>query len=144
MPMKVNVGANKKVGESNYGSRGASVNLEIELDSGLVQEPAKLQEKIRQLFSLVRTSLAEELNGTANGHPAPNGSSQQQANGTNTSRSKPRPVTQSQLRALNAIAKNQGLDLARFVREQFQVRKPEELSIKQASEAIDRLKSSNQ
>jgi hypothetical protein len=66
--MKLNVGASKKVGEANYGSRGASVNIEMELDSGLIAEPNKLREKIRQLFTLVRSSLAEELNG--NGHPA--------------------------------------------------------------------------
>lgn len=152
MPMKVNIGLSKKLGESNYGSRGASVNLELELDGSLVQEHAKLQEKIRQLFGLVRTSLAEELNGGAghaqngngtNQQPS-NGSGQQPTNGNSQSSSKPRPATQSQVKALHAIAKNQGLDLTRFIREQFQARKPEELSIKEASQAIDRLKSSNQ
>src|SRR5207253_2873718 len=70
MPLKLNVGASKKVGEANYGSRGASINLELELDANLVSEPSKLQDKIRQLFGLVRTSLAEELNaGNGNGHP---------------------------------------------------------------------------
>src|SRR5262249_32608997 len=64
MPLKLNIGLCKKVGEANYGSRGASVNVEVEVDSSLVTEPAKLQERIRQLFGLVRTSLAEELNGS--------------------------------------------------------------------------------
>ena len=66
MPLKLNVGASKKVGENNYGSRGASINVEMELDSALVGDPARLQERIRQLFGLVRTSLAEELNGNGN------------------------------------------------------------------------------
>ena len=39
------------------------LNLELELDASLVAEPQKLQERIRDLFDLVRTSLAEELNG---------------------------------------------------------------------------------
>lgn len=145
MPMKLNVGANKKLGEANFGSRGGSVNLEIELDSGLLQEPEKLKEKIRQLFGLVRSSLNEELNGGASHGHAENGNGNRAspANGNGASSDKPRPATQSQVRALNAIAKSQRLDLTQFLRDHFQVRKAEELSIKEASEAIDQLKSSN-
>src|SRR5439155_26010436 len=82
MPLKLNVGASRKVTDNNYGSRGASMNLELELDASLVADPPKLQERIRELFGLVRASLAEELNGhgavndsdpeepPTNGHPA--------------------------------------------------------------------------
>src|SRR5439155_7086344 len=72
MPLRLNVGLNRKVGEVNYSSRGASVNLELELDGALVAEPQKLHERIRQLFGLVRTALAEELNGGSNGHDSAN------------------------------------------------------------------------
>src|SRR5262245_16975493 len=72
MPLKLNVGASRKVTDNNYGSRGASVNLELEVDASLAAEPGKLQEEIRRLFGLVRASLAEELNGhgpaDTNGH----------------------------------------------------------------------------
>lgn len=139
MPLTINVGLNRKVGEPNYGSRGASVHLELELDSSLVNEPPRLQEKIRQLFGMVRASLAEELKGGSGGQ-ASNGNGQEQVNGKD---GKPRPATQSQVRALNAVAKNQGLDIAAFIHERFQVHKAEELSVKQASEAIAQLKSSN-
>jgi hypothetical protein len=60
MPLKLNVGLSRKVGERNYGSRGANVNVEVELDPALVKNTGKLQEKIRQLFALVRASLSEE------------------------------------------------------------------------------------
>jgi hypothetical protein len=42
MPLKLNVGASRKVTDNNYGSRGASVNLEMELDTTLVTDPPKL------------------------------------------------------------------------------------------------------
>ena len=32
--LKLNAGISRKVGEPNYGSRGASVNVELELESG--------------------------------------------------------------------------------------------------------------
>jgi hypothetical protein len=150
MPLKLNVGASKKIGEPNYGSRGASVNLELELDATLISEPQKLKERIRQLFGLVRTSLADELNGD-NGHgssdhhaaPAPsrpstNGNGSSQPTPPRTSQS--RPATQSQIRAIHSIAHNQRIDLAIFLTERFRVRRPDDLSIKEASQVIDELK----
>ncbi|MCE9534144.1 MAG: hypothetical protein K8T89_23955, partial [Planctomycetes bacterium] len=66
MPLKLNIGLNRKVGDANYGSHGASVNLELEVESALASDPGKLQERIRQVFQLVRSSLDEEL-GTHSG-----------------------------------------------------------------------------
>jgi hypothetical protein len=123
----------------------------MELDSSLVNDSAKLQERIRQLFGLVRSSLAEELNGNhghsaqpSNGPPnpdtAPNGSQSalQPANHPNPPA---RPATQSQVRALHAICKNQRLNLNQLLRERYNVGRPEDLSIKEASQLIDSLKS---
>jgi hypothetical protein len=146
MPLRLNVGASQKVGEANYGSRGASVNVEMELDATLISEPARLQEKIRQLFSLVRASLAQELNGgTRNGAaPAPSQSASGPDQGPATSgprNGSGRLATQSQIKALFAITKSQQLNLNQLVRERFQVARPDDLSIKEASQLIDSLKS---
>ena len=153
MPLKVNIGASKKVADQNYGSRGASVNLEMELDASLVSEPAKLQEKIRYLFGLARQALIEELNGSnSNGH-APqsnngsgNGNGQPKpangnGNGNGTQRTGgQRQATQSQVKAIHAIARNRRIDVAQFLNERFHVSNPYDLTIKDASQAIDELK----
>jgi hypothetical protein len=135
MPLKVNVGLSRKVGEANYGSRGANINIEMEFDSTLVSEPGKLQSRIRQLFGLVRSSLAEELNG--NKEP-PNGNGNGAGNGHASAPAW--RATQSQVKAIYAIAKSQRLDLASWLRERFHVDRPEDLGIKTASQAIDELK----
>ena len=147
MPLKANVGLSRKVADNHYGSRGASINIELELDSSLIGEPAKFQEKIRQVYGLARSALHEELNGgnghatgSANGSNADtssaNGNGTKQANG-----SRPRPATQSQVKAIHAIANNQRLDLARYLSDHHHVNRPEDLDIKTASQVIDDLKS---
>ena len=70
MPLKTNVGVSRKIADNNYGSRGASVNLEVELDSSLIQEPERFHDRIRQVFRLAQQAIDEEL------------ARQQQASGT--------------------------------------------------------------
>ena len=67
--LKLNIGFNRKVGEANFSSRGASVNLEVEIESALVREPEKLQAKIDYLFGLAKSSVDAQLN--VNGHSEP-------------------------------------------------------------------------
>ena len=59
--IKLHVSACKKITDGNYGSRGGTVGIEIEVDSSLVGDSAKLQAHIRHLFELARKSLTEEL-----------------------------------------------------------------------------------
>lgn len=145
MPLKTNVGVNRKLADNNYGSRGASVNLEVELDSTLIQEPERFLDRIRQVFRLAQQAVDEELarqttpngqpNGdaaaTANGH-AGNGNGHRPSNG--------RKATASQIRAIHAIINRQGLDLVETLRGRFGVQFTEDLSISQASRLIDDLK----
>src|SRR5262245_66250718 len=129
MPLKVNVGLSRKVADNHYGSRGASINVELELDSSLIGEPAKFQEKIRQVYALARTSLNEELTSNQPA-PAPNGNGAKNgsANGQTS-----RPAPASQVKAINSIASNQRLDLARYLTEHNNANRPEDLDIKTAS-----------
>ena len=142
--LKLNVGLNRKVGEANFGSRGASVNLELELEGGLVGDPDRLKERIRQLFVLAKASVDEELNGQTlpasdrhNGQShAPCGTGNGQGNGHGSQRL----ATASQARAIRAIAGRQRFDLEQLLGNRFGIARPEELSITDASSLIDELK----
>lgn len=131
--LKLNVGWSRKAGEPNYGSRGASVHLELEVEAGLVNQPEELQDRIRKLYRLAKSAVDEELNGTCNS-PKP------QQNGNGQPRSQNRPATQSQCRAIHAIASRQRLDLSAELQRRFGVNRPDDLSISQASQLIDAIK----
>ncbi len=147
MPLKLNVGLTKKVGEANYGSRGASVNFDVEIEANLVQEPDQLRDKIRYLFGLAKVAVEEELNGQQqpnnNGQRPPSNNGHHSNGNGNGSHRTPngRSATASQVRAIHAIATRNGVDLALKLSGEFGVSKPDELSIGQASELIDSLKS---
>ena len=150
MPMTLNVGLSRKKGEPNYGSRGASVNLELEVDSALVAEPERLRDRIRQLFHLAKEAVDEELttngansmpsNGNGNGNrvdqyrmPGNGQRGQRASNGT-------RRATTSQVKAIHAIGNRNRIDVTRLVQDRFGVQRPDELSIGDASSLIDELK----
>jgi hypothetical protein len=146
--LRINIGTNRKVGEANYGSRGASVNLEIEVESGLAREPDKLQAKIDYLFDLAKTSVDAQLaagnqdsTGDARDHDG-NGS-HANGNGHDRPQRNGRAATASQVRAINAIAGRQRTDLVGLVRDRFQAERVEDLSISEASGLIDELKASS-
>lgn len=131
--LKLNVGLSKKIGESNYGSRGAAVNLELEVESALVEQPERLRERIRGLFAMAKAAIDEELSGVA----ASNGN----GHGNGHRRDNTRKATASQARALHVIADRQRVDLAGLLRQRFGVDQAGDLSITEASALIDEMKS---
>ena len=136
--LTLNVGFTKKVGEAHYGSRGASVNLELELDSALVGDPDRLKERMRQLFGLAKASVDEELaQAPANG---PAKTTHTHAEGNGRRRDGTRWATASQVRALNAIADRKQIPLPELLTERFQIHDPAGLTITEASSLIDELK----
>ena len=149
--LRLNAGFSRKVGEPNYGSRGASVNVELELESGLIADPEALTDRIKSLFDLARKSVDEELNGDQAQVDSP-GPSQQNgrrlatgASGNNTptggnGNQSVRSATASQVRAIRAICDRQGVNPDRLANERFSVGDLEELTIREASSLIDELK----
>lgn len=137
--LKLNAGLSRKVGEPDYCSRGASVNLELELEGHLVGDSEALMDRIRKLFSLARVAVDEELNGQ---RPAGSNGNRAGANGNDNGASKARggrPATASQLRAIRSICEELKLDPELLPGEKFGVRL-EALSLKEASSLIDELK----
>ena len=63
MPLILTVSQSKKIGEPNYGSKGASVTLQIEVDSSMANDPSQLQQQIRELFQQSRAAVEQELFG---------------------------------------------------------------------------------
>ena len=55
--LKFNAGFSRKVGEPNYGSRGASVNVELEVASGLISDPDAFMTRIGNLFGVAKWSV---------------------------------------------------------------------------------------
>jgi hypothetical protein len=147
MPMKLNLGLMRKVGEPNYGSPGASVNIELEVDPDLASDAAKLHQRIRGVYAQIRESLDQELhtNGTASGHSLPRADSTPPVQPSAPARNgaaqngDARPATRAQVTAIFAIAKQQKIDLHALLKARFHVYRADDLSVGAASRLIDEL-----
>jgi len=139
--LKLNAGFSRKVGEPNYGSRGASVNVELEVESGLISDPDALMTRIRNLFGIAKRSVDAELGS------APSNTNNTPRTSSHPGSSRPadgevvRYATTSQVRAIRAICNRQGVDPIRLAADRFQVNDLEELTLREASSLIDELKS---
>ena len=133
--LRLNAGFSRKVGEANYGSRGASVNVELEVESNLVNDTDALVCRIRNLFDLARKSVDDELNGSGNGQT--NGSQGHRSNGHRNERG----ATASQLKAIEAICRDRQLDAYQQIQNRFGISDLDQLTLRQASGLIDDLKS---
>ena len=149
MSVKANVGLSKKIGQPDYGSLGATCNVEFELDSGFDNgSSTRFQDAVRRAYVACRQAVEAEIqshqDGNANnGHAnsVPNNrvfgdNSNSQSNGNRNGKA----ATASQVRAIHAIAKRVHVDLE-LVLAEFGVSKAEDLSIRDASSLIDQLKS---
>ena len=147
MPLKLNVGLSRKVGEARYGSRGASVNVEVEVESLLVRQPQQLQKKLRYLFRLAQQAVDEQLSrserpATATAAAAPSNGRCAEPTGRSSERSSElRSATPGQLRAIRALVEQQDRNLQATLSERFSVQRVEDLTVRQASRLIDDLKS---
>ena len=149
--IKLNAGVSRKIGQPNFGSRGASVNIEMELDSGAVSDPEGLHRRIRKLFALARSSVDEELgmppngNGSATTPPAANGHNGYPPAGNGAAGvgpnapPPPRLATPAQIATIHGICRRLGIDSQEQARQRFGG-PVEQLTLADASSLIDELK----
>jgi hypothetical protein len=154
MGMKLSVGVSKKVGLPNFGSQGASCGLELEIDGSLLEgDLDAFHDRVRGVYVAAHQAVHDELarlqapvesphdppasppRHASNGHSNEHGHPDRPPSG----QSRPRkPATEKQVRAICSIAKRQHADLDGLLRE-YGAERPEDLSIKQASDLIDAL-----
>jgi hypothetical protein len=165
MPLIVNVGLSKKIGLPNYSSLGASVHVEYETDSLLLLTNVDaFQRQVQDAFAACRQAVQDELSRQATASaegdavsasctaaqvadhtpgqaPDPAADVRPTKNGHPLSlrSSGPRRATANQIRAIEAIAVRQNVDLAGLLAKRFHTDQLSDLSITQASELIDQL-----
>jgi hypothetical protein len=145
MPLTLNVGLSKKVGLPDYASLGVSCNVQVELDATLLLNDADgFQAKVRQAYLACHRAVQEELvrqqGHASEGHRPANGRQASAGSANGQARDQIRSATASQLRAIEAIARAQKVDLATLLLARYGVHTLADLSIKQASGLIDDLK----
>ena len=146
--IKLHVSACKKITDGNYGSRGGSVGIEVEVDSSLVGDSAKLQAQIRHLFELARRSLTEELQ--ASGEPASVEDSHQRDGGSFNGNGAGHAVTvaptrfatEKQILCIQGLARKHGVPVPELLK-QAGVRVFNDMNVRQASQMIESLKGSS-
>jgi hypothetical protein len=155
MPLRLNVGISKKLGLPAYSSVGASCNLDLELENGVLSDPAGFRDQVRGAFAAARRAVDDELarlraggepieahetpviNGHGNGVQAGNGKPAPRLEAHPARVGK--PATASQVRAITSIARRQHADIDGLLCD-LGVTRPEELSLADASKLIDQLK----
>jgi len=137
MPMKLTIGLAKKVDLPRYGSLGASCGVELEApDPG--DDPDGFRRRVRAAFLACTRSVEEEL---ARHRPPPEAEeSGDDAVPVEVDPGGPRrPATGSQVRALRALCRRDGVDLDALVATRSDGLGPEGLSAAEAGRLIDEL-----
>jgi hypothetical protein len=134
------------VGLPDYGSAGASCNLEVELDTSLFHDLEGLHQVVRRAYAACNQAVQDELARVAT---ASNGSGKPKARAAHEVVEVSASPTFGGARLTTAVsngsirpspAGRKRIDLAGLLQQRFGLMAPSELGIRQASELIDELK----
>ena len=163
MPVKLNVGVSRKVGLPDYGSVGATCNVEVELDGSLLKgDLDAFHAQVRHAYGAARQAVHDELarlqaagtqvptkppardavngSGPGDGHARGNGEAVLAGRTAAEAPRSGKPATASQVKAISSIARQKDADLVAILRSEYDVGRPEDLTLRQASGLIDWLK----
>jgi hypothetical protein len=144
---KVSAGFSRKVGEPNYCSRGASVELQVELNESLIGDPERLLRQFHGLFALARHAVDQQLaapaaggNGQTAAPTGTNGNGPGPVNGPVVVRGGFAPAaTPAQVALIRSLCQRLGFDPGRLAYEHYDATRVEELRRTEASALIDAL-----
>ena len=160
MPLSINVGLSRKASR-DYQSAGVSINVTAELDQSFLAKPAELQAQVANLYAQADAALERQaacmgdpepshrrtdnddghaVRGNGNGNGRTNGNGDRGYGNGRRSNGNGSTATDSQRRAIAAIARRMNVDPAIEAREVLGA-ELDGLSLRQASELIDHLKS---
>ena len=146
MAMKISVGLQKKVGQPNFGSLGASCYVEFEIDPALIESNMDgFHNKVNGAFLACRQAVNAQLRQQEGSQPDLPTTATHKALQDRRPERRPEPlrsgtVTPNQLKAIYGLARRHRLDPQKLVNERFDRYVPEDLTIREASELLDELK----
>ena len=148
MGMKISVGLQKKVGQPNYGSLGASCHVEFEIDAAMIESNLDgFHNKVNGAYLACRQAVNTQLRQQELGQsqaPSAENRKQSQNGSSRTETDRGGAVTPNQLKAIYAIAKRLRLNPELLVNKRFDCHVPEDLTFREASQLIDELRQENQ
>ncbi len=137
--LKISASYSKKVpGAEQYSSEGYHVSIEAEVSQSLLGDPQALQSHIQELFQEVRTSVEQELGG-GTGEPGPTRPHLVHGNG-NGRAPQPARASNRQINYAVSLAKRVWNLSPDELAKELKVNRLDELTTKQASDLIERLK----
>lgn len=129
-----------------YSSQSFMAGIEVEVSDGAT--PEQIQARIREVYAILEQTIDSEI-AARNGEPAQAMSMRPEAESRPANRlpvsqnNNGRRATQAQIKAILAIGHSIGMDRAKlidYVGGEFNVKKLDDLAIKDASTLIERMK----